>query len=126
MPCACVPSDGRFSRRIVAKSGRSIVAAILILIPVLCQASAKALEVSDPSFGEQTGRRSLLNSDGTASLAEVPDSEKRPFKIASYYQFRDGEREDVIAYVEETIVPTVSSLLGRWVRVRAQPTCNPA
>jgi len=88
--------------------------------------SVAAVAISNPPLGQQTGQRSILNSVGTARLPEAPDSAKRPFRIAAYFRFRDEEREDVVQHVRETIVPTITSLLGRWIRVRSQPSCSPA
>ena len=48
------------------------------------------------------------------SLAEVPDSEKRPVKVVSYFQFRPQESPAVATFMEDVVVPTVASLLGRW------------
>lgn len=75
-----------------------------------------------------TGGRSLLDAlspamtlsvsdDGTLMLSEAPESAKRPFKIAFYYDFDPVEPLETVEYVRETVMPTVASLLGRWIRV---------
>lgn len=59
-----------------------------------------------------------MREDGDFLRTEAPDSEKRPFKVAFYFDLDPNEAADVAAYIRETVVPSVASLLGRWVRVR--------
>lgn len=86
-----------------------------------------SLNFHEGSTGGQ--QRALLNaqsrpaavvrrSDGTLRLAEAPEGQKRPFKMAFYYDFDPAESPDVVEYIQETLVPAAASLLGRWIRVR--------
>lgn len=78
---------------------------------------------------ENTVGRSLLNAqspsisavrrgDGTLRLTEVPEGQKRPFKVAFYYELDPIVAQDVVEYIQDTLMPTIASLLGRWIRVR--------
>eukprot|EP00892_Ulva_mutabilis_P005911 jgi/Ulvmu1/3692/UM017_0109.1 len=62
--------------------------------------------------------RVTRRADGTLRLEESPESDKRPFRLATYYRFRPGENQDVIDFVQDELMPTVASLLARWLRVR--------
>ena len=75
------------------------------------------------------GGRSLLDAqssamtvtvrdDGTLMLSDAPEDAKRPFKAAFYYNFDPVEPLEIVEYLRDTVMPTVASLLGRWIRVR--------
>lgn len=73
---------------------------------------------SGRSLLDASGLSVVVRDDGRLMLSEAPESRKRPFKIAFYYDFDPVEALDVVEHIRGTVMPTIASLLGRWVRVR--------
>lgn len=84
---------------------------------VVCCFSLAFVAAGELPETKHWARRSILDATGTAALAEIPDSDKRPFRIAVYYRFRDGEDQDVMDYIQDFVIPTMQSLTARWLRV---------
>lgn len=66
----------------------------------------------------------IVKPDGSLGLAEVPDEQKRPLKIAYYNAMDPTQSEETVEYVMGTIMPAAATLLGRFVRVRIGPAHN--
>ena len=91
---------------------------------------SKAAEVfgNDEIPQQRSGQRSLLDTPsgvslrnvarGRLDLPDVPDMEKRPFRLATYYRFRPEDSQALIDVVQDELLPTVATLLSRWLRVR--------
>ena len=81
---------------------------------------------ADAAFNDIPAQRSLLDvpgvrepATGRLDLADVADSEKRPFLLATFYRFRPEDSQVVMDFIEDEMMPTVASLLSRWFRVRS-------
>lgn len=61
---------------------------------------------------------SRMSSDRRQLSTEAPESEKRPFTVAYYYDFGPVEDPVLVSHVQDELMPAVASLLGRWLRVR--------
>eukprot|EP00892_Ulva_mutabilis_P001587 jgi/Ulvmu1/11429/UM076_0003.1 len=72
----------------------------------------------DPTQQMPTRLTLTRRPDGTLGLAEVPDTQKRPFKLQWYTQFDPSATQEFRDFVTGTIMPAAASLLGRFVRVR--------
>jgi len=90
----------------------------LVCIAVLTVGTTASLHQADriESYaGRPTGgERALQN-----TVAEVPDDQKRPFKVAFYYDLGPTQEQEIVEYTQGTLMPAAASVLCRWIRVRA-------
>eukprot|EP00892_Ulva_mutabilis_P005907 jgi/Ulvmu1/3689/UM017_0105.1 len=91
---------------------------LALCVTMACSSGAD-FSARDARLRSDTQRRSLRETDTSSGQSEeAPDDTKRPFKLATYYIFQPGDPEDVMDFVQDDLMPTVSSLLARWLRVR--------
>lgn len=115
-------------------SMRHAAALLLLCVVAFFDGRAACAHPATPRDDDATaggaGGRSLLDAqspavtvslrdDGMLTLSEAPESAKRPFKVAFYYNFNPVDPPELVEYLRDTVMPTVASLLGRWIRVRA-------
>lgn len=130
--------DRGFTSLLVPRQ-RSTVApmwfAIITLLCALHSASATSNTVSDDlqfrqwitdTHGSKLAQPQMASTalsvitkpDGSLGLAEVPDAQKRPLKIAFYNAMDPSQSEETVEYIMGRIMPSAVRLLGRYIRVR--------
>lgn len=127
-----------FNSQLVRRQRSTAVAmwvAIVTLLGALHSATAISTTVSEDvgfrqwltdNHGPKLARPQMANTslsvitkpDGSLGLAEVPDAQKRPLKIAFYNAMDPTQSEETVEYIMGRIMPSAVRLLGRYIRVR--------